>query len=394
MSIYKKILVMTISLSIVIGLTLYKKQYKNPHYFGDKYTSYYNGLQGIDNGLISQLLPTPDPYLIRRLSQEKLDLKIKYPSEWVVRTIDSDFNHYSKFDKESVWDSYEQSLPDDSFVFFTIKDRKVTYQYKNPNMIEAHKVAVEYYRSIFTYLAEKGLIGDLVFNFRMSDDTIKDYSGLTIKDLTPIIAVTKNSSKHIDQYSVLVPDWQNLMSWFINQPNLKIANNNSPWETKIPVIFWRGGEADVSGYRHKLVELSKSMGYKKLDAQFTYGPKATATNVDVVDHIKYKYQITIDGHTAAWERPVWQLYSNSVMLKQASTLIQWYYNAIESGKHYVDVGTDPAELISIVENYSDKDLKDIADAGTAFAEENLMPEDMVAYLILVLQKYEKLQTSE
>ena len=38
--------------------------------------------------------------------------------------------------------------------------------------------------------------------------------------------------------------------------------------------------------------------------------------------VKAKYLLSIDGHTAAWTRPVWQLFSNSVMLKQDSPITQ------------------------------------------------------------------------
>lgn len=396
MSLSKKIFIALFLVLAVSGVKLYKIMQKNPYLISNKYYSYYQALKSIDNGVISRFLPDPERpefFLVKSLSFQKIEEKIKSSSDWVYKTIDNDFANYVKFDEGSAYKTYENSAVDDSFVLFTIKDGQVSYEDKNPDMNAAARFAVEYYRGIFEYLAKRGLIGDLVFNFRFSDNTIKDYSDIMIKDLSPIIAVTKDSTKHIDQYSILIPDWQNLMSWLVNQPLVKNANKESPWETKMPVIFWRGGEADVTGYRHKVVELSASMGHEKLDAQFTYGPNATTGGVKVVDHIKYKYQLTIDGHTAAWERPVWQLYSNSVVLKQESPLVQWYYNAIEAGKHYVNVGNDPEKLISIVESYRDEDLKEIADRSTLFVEENLMPEDMIAYIVIILQKYSALQSA-
>jgi hypothetical protein len=56
------------------------------------------------------------------------------------------------------------------------------------------------------------------------------------------------------------------------------------------------------------------------------------------------------------------------------------------------VGTDPDKLLGVLSKYTDKQLYEIANEGHLFAKNHLMPEDMVAYLILVLQKYEKLQS--
>lgn len=166
------------------------------------------------------------------------------------------------------------------------------------------------------------------------------------------------------------------------------------WEQKTNKIFWRGGEADVTGYRHALVDLSKQLKYEKIDAQFTYGSLATAAFLPTEEHVKYKFQINIDGHTAAWERPVWQLYSGCVMLKQASKLVQWYYDAIQPDVHFIEVGNNPHDLLHIMERYTDAEFKRIRDNARAFAKENLSFEDMLAHIILVLQSYEKLQVKK
>lgn len=76
-----------------------------------------------------------------------------------------------------------------------------------------------------------------------------------------------------------------------------------------------------------------------------------------------------DGYTAAWERPVWQLYSHSVVLKQISTLNQWFYNAIKPNVHYIDIGREPEKLLTIINQYSYLDLKKIAEAGYDFARD-------------------------
>ncbi len=165
------------------------------------------------------------------------------------------------------------------------------------------------------------------------------------------------------------------------------------WAAKKEIVFWRGGPADVTGYRHKIVDLSKRLQRDPIDAQFTYGPLATAGFLKSYDHVPYKYQLTIDGHTAAWERPVWQLYSNCVVLKQASPYVQWYYHALKPGVHFVEVPSDPGALLKTLRSYSDADLKKIAEQGHEFARDNLSTEDMIAHIALVLKAYAAKQNS-
>jgi hypothetical protein len=42
-------------------------------------------------------------------------------------------------------------------------------------------------------------------------------------------------------------------------------------------------------------------------------------------HMKYKYLISLDGNGAPWLRVPWILLSNSVLIKQDSENIQWFY---------------------------------------------------------------------
>ncbi len=108
--------------------------------------------------------------------------------------------------------------------------------------------------------------------------------------------------------------------------------------------------------------------------------------------LKSKFLLNIDGHTAAWTRPIWQLQSNSVMLKQNSELTQWYYAALVPNVHFIPVESDPIAIINKIKDYTDEELYKIAKNGSEFAENNLTINDMVAYIALVLQKYERLQS--
>jgi len=79
------------------------------------------------------------------------------------------------------------------------------------------------------------------------------------------------------------------------------------------------------------------------------------------------------------------------MLKQNSNLVQWYYDAIQPDMHFIAVDSDPVAIIEKINQYTNEELHKIATAGADFAENNLTINDMVAYIALVLQRYEQLQ---
>ena len=73
--------------------------------------------------------------------------------------------------------------------------------------------------------------------------------------------------------------------------------------------------------------------------------------------LAYKYIISIDGNTCAWNRPVWVLKSKSILLMHSSNNKCWYYDHLLPNVHYVpfDYDTDIEELIkcpdeSIIKN--------------------------------------------
>jgi hypothetical protein len=62
--------------------------------------------------------------------------------------------------------------------------------------------------------------------------------------------------------------------------------------------------------------------------------------VEVADQLKHKFQLTIDGHTCAWARLPWQMYSNSVVMKVRNPqddFVEWFYPLLKNGKHLLEV---------------------------------------------------------
>lgn len=330
-------------------------------------------------------IPAPISYI----DNDKLTKKVAQPAPWVIQQFNNDFAKYADFSKTAVRSTYAAFAADNLLVHYTIKDGKLFQQIKDTSVDDSTSQAFKTFHLLFSYIAQQGYVKDLDFIVRLRDFCSSVPENQGIKSFAPILTVVKDLSKAIEKDFVLIPDWMILESWYKLRPSMQAANKYYKWEAKENKIFWRGGEADLSGYRHKVVAYSANgKGNYLLDAKFV------VTKSDWIlpeNHLKYKFQLTMDGHTAAWERPVWQLYSNSVMLKQQSPLIQWYDLAIKDGVHYVEVDNNPEHLLAAINQYSDEQLQTIANNATQFIEDSLSFHDMVAYIILGLQKYEKLQ---
>jgi len=187
-----------------------------------------------------------------------------------------------------------------------------------------------------------------------------------------------------------------------------------PWQKKEQKAFWRGqttgGEflsldryheaprfkiADWTQKRPDMVDakfngfvLSSPEVKKLLNKQGHRGD-----TVPVSEHLSYAYQIQVDGNTAAWSRMYWQLLSNSLMLKQDSDNIQWYYQALSPYKHYVPFNKDASDLIEKIAwaQENPEQVQAIIRNATQFAQQNLAYEDLLYYIYLLLNAYAKLQ---
>ena len=347
---------------------------------------WYKGTNYIHSTFCNLVLNQSNPICF--IDDHKVADKIKNPSPWVLKQINADFSHYTKFSPQAIEDTFNIFGTKNMMVKIEVKDGKVTFTKKDSTALNgAFEFGLSIYKLIFTYALQKGYIKNVTF--LLTDMLTNIPSGCSTQDLAPVMVVAKDISRNIDKDLVLIPDWMNLNSWHKLKPRIDAAINTFPWNKKVAKMVWRGGVADVTGYRKKLIEYSESTHSKLVDAKFVSdGDKAF---MHPEHHLLYKYQISVDGHTAPWERPVWQLYSNSLMIKQKSPLIQWYYNAIEPGQHYVEYSGDPSELGHILEKYTDEQMQQISSNARDFVKNNLSTDDMVAYVILVLQRLEKLQ---
>ena len=232
----------------------------------------------------------------------------------------------------------------------------------------------------------------------------------------PVLAFAKQSQ---DRIPALIPDCEALSDGFCEKVLADAAHacRYFPWEIKEEKAFWRGATtgSDISGYgllnahnyqefpRVKLSQLSSQYPHlidaklsilAQIEEPVVYKLLApyTSSAIPVIDHLKYKYQILIDGNTCAYSRAYWQLFSDCLTFKQTSPNIQWYYAFLQPYVHYVPIAHDLSDLVEKIEWAKNHDLEAqrIMNNAKAFAHEYLKKEDIYLYLYLFVHKYAEL----
>ncbi len=242
----------------------------------------------------------------------------------------------------------------------------------------------------------------------------------------PAFMMFRNLNSVQESKKLIMPDSTFLKSsWGDLIKKIEEANKLHPWDKRIEQFFWRGastgGEAqyqyNIKNFdkfaRLKFVMFSK-LYPNIIDAKFVnpifskdqdgkdlkkileilFGKESAS--VKEVDHLKYKYLISIDGNTATGTRVPWIMLSGSSLMKQDSYKIEWFYPAIKPYVHYVPVKED---LTDIFKQYfwlkeHDTELKQISLNGQEFVKNNLMPEHIDSHIAIILHEYASLQKDE
>ena len=251
----------------------------------------------------------------------------------------------------------------------------------------------------------------------------------------PAFLMSKDTAKIEEKDMFLLPDSALIVSnWADLIKRIDNAKDLYPWDSKVNKIFWRGfftgGSDDIDSpnvsKRLNLAIFSKLYpnlidakltGYwtiiqdkdglhKKSISHILFSSGLYDTNTIPVlyqtdkvkeeEHLKYKYLISLDGNTCAWSRPVWIMLSNSVLVKQETPRIQWFYSAIKPYIHYVPVQEDISDIFERIEwmKTHDSELQQISQNAQNFVKNNLMPEQIEAQTALILNEYSKLFKDE
>ena len=239
----------------------------------------------------------------------------------------------------------------------------------------------------------------------------------------PAFMMSKDQNSLYEKNKLLLPDafvMQN--QWPILIAKIKQASIINPWDSKFNKIFWRGAATDgaynTKNFAHlprlNLVLLAK-LYPDLIDAKFTSYPQISndqdgqnaeailnillgenLQRVDETDHLKYKYLISVDGNTCTWRRVPWIMLSSSVLIKQETAKMEWFYSSLKPYIHYIPVNESLTNLFSQLEwmKSHDAESQQISHNASNFVQNNLMPEHIDAHAAIILNEYHKLQKDE
>jgi hypothetical protein len=243
----------------------------------------------------------------------------------------------------------------------------------------------------------------------------------------PAFMMSKNTDSIYEKDKLLLPDAFMIEKgkWNVLLDKIEEASASIPWYNKENKLFWRGGaHGSESKYLYNITNFDKLarlklVMYSKLYpdyinaafvnyAEFSndvegenlktvldllFGKNPQLKHTKEIDHLKYKYLITVDGNTCPWLRVPWIMLSNSVLVKQETSNIEWFYPALKPYVHYVPVNkqlTNMFEKINWMQNH-DAEVKNISINAQNFVKNNLMPEHIDIHMALILNEYHSIQ---
>lgn len=323
------------------------------------------------------------------------------------------------FDAESLKNAVDKSYAFNwSTVLVQIKNNKIKTFYKSLNKKNPYwgliTQRIRVFKKALIELSKVQKLPDLSFVCCM-----EDLFGTPFEKEVPLFVFSKKNTELRPQ--ILFPDSDVLEDLSNLQQEPLKGNALFPWDKKLSSGFWRGGMTGldtslnedplelhnwtVKNFMHhdraNLVQLSLDHP-ELLNARFLSGslyPEGKKINrvyssffgdfTPIPLHLQYKYQILVDGNSASWKRYVWQLYSNSLIIKQDSPYIQWFYGELQPYVHYIPCKKDFTDLIDLIKWAQENDsfCLEISQTAQKFAQEYLTKARMYQYIYLVLSAY-------
>lgn len=239
-------------------------------------------------------------------------------------------------------------------VLINISKHKIMYFYEGINNLRLEPLLAELQQIVYT---QPGSIPDGNYFISLHD-------GIQRPTSIPLLAFAANKNLVQAKHVILIPDYTAIQGHEKTFKQIDKQAAKYPWQKRIPKIFWRGATTGATRYitdieqfsRGKFLQQTKQLSYvnagfttytrnltpalqKELHSHF---PKQKI--IPPEDAIVYRYLLDIDGNSCSYSRMAWILYSKSLLLKQSSDNIQWYYKQLQPFVHYVPLKNDFSDL--------------------------------------------------
>jgi hypothetical protein len=239
-----------------------------------------------------------------------------------------------------------------------------TIEYTNNNYIRKELFLNIFEEKILPYISIKN---NFIININLHDICNKD----------GVLTFGNKSNSN----SILIPDIYQMYNYkdslkpenydkidFKNKLNKIIfggattGNINLNFNDRINTCIW--GNTNYWGIKNtyfkltNIVQIPENMLYIYTKKHNLNMNSITCNNISISEQLKYKYILSIDGNTWAWDRPVWIMNSNSLFFKYESDNNGWYYDFLQEDIHYVSVNTNNMEKkYNFFENNSNQALE-------------------------------------
>jgi Glycosyl transferase family 90 len=329
--------------------------------------------------------------------------------QWMALQINKDLESFKKrpISLKRMNQLFDKHCVKQCLVKFTISNNKISvehslelYQNNNHSFIDR----MNCFRDTLILLSNSVPLPDTIFFITMHDEIFKNF------DL-PIFAMAKEKNANF----ILIPDFEAIKAKYQVLENKDITAIEFPWNEKKVQLVWRGSSAqrgfDHSFYirpdnlhmfsRVKLCQLSLQFP-SVIDAKFTIFYQVQDPSLlqalqgeylSFDKQLEYKYHILIDGNSCSFSKSGWKFFVNSVIFKPDSPDIQWYYNALVPGVHYIPVQANLDDLTEKIlwAASHDAEAEAIAHNAREFANTHLTVRDNLVYLYYAILQYSQLK---
>ena len=338
----------------------------------------------------------------------KIDMKLleeknkKFP-DWMKDQIENDFKFWKEkeYSKKNIYQTIEnfkrkKILKDVQVIIVKIKNNNISYKNFLPQKFHPRFIRLHFFMK---KILQNKKFSDVEFLYSIHD-LFENPIWLECLEV-PIFCISK---KKENKKVILFPhvEWMSKNENLIQ--NICKAALQIPLEKKINIAYWIGsstGDENLeNNERFKIVKLSKK--YPKLiEANFSSLCQLNEKQKDMylreyflknplspLEQLKYRYLFAIDGNAFPGAF-FWQLFSGSLVLKNKSDYLEWYYFGLKNNIHYKEYSNE-YELVEFLKNKQSNE-KEIINSANHFAKVNLSNEAIISY---IFQLFERIFPSE
>ena len=321
------------------------------------------------------------------------------PAQWMREKIENDLSSFTKGDVSACLQNLKnvQGIEACGLV-------RIRYSHATATCEPLFPLFLDQSRAMQGFLSALLLLDSLPdFDLILALNPSFDRPLLLMKTTVPIFAFSKE--KHNSKI-ILIPRFQNL------EREMLFQRLPTDWDAKKDIAMWRGFATD-GDYRYydwdfkprARLALQSRLHRDLLDAAIVPSPNLDPYISRWLDGLtilspfippesiaQCKYLLALDGRAAPTSLE-WQLFSRSLIFKADSTQVEWFYDLLIPGTHYLPF--DPIRIDELLEKISwakshDFESKQIADNGYLFATEHLRTKDLLDYLFHLLSAYSKM----